>query len=214
MTVEYHPAVEHELAAVRDYYEQQLPGLGREFIDEFERQVVRIAAKNPPGRDHAAGIALATSVMYLRVTQAVGRAEPSFAAHQYLAHLDAVFARLYFAAYDDWRAGRRAAVPLAWQIAFEASDSGRVTGVGDLLLGMNAHISRDLPFAVRTAGAGGAGTVADRLRGTPGRRVLPIEQDVRKVSRQSLVLRRALNPGDLLREGGPRPDLRLPGLHW
>ncbi len=41
---------------------------------------------------------------------------------------------------------------------------------------------------------------ADCLRGTPGRRVLPIEQDVRKVSRQSLVLRRALNPGDLLRE--------------
>jgi sialic acid synthase SpsE len=34
----------------------------------------------------------------------------------------------------------------------------------------------------------------------PGRRVLPIEQDVRKVSRQSLVLRRALNSGDLLRE--------------
>ena len=48
MTVEYHPAVEHELAAVRDYYEQQLPGLGREFIDEFERQVLRIAAT--PGR--------------------------------------------------------------------------------------------------------------------------------------------------------------------
>jgi sialic acid synthase SpsE len=41
---------------------------------------------------------------------------------------------------------------------------------------------------------------ADQLRGTPGRRVLPIEQDVRKVSRQSLVLRRALNPGELLRE--------------
>ena len=41
---------------------------------------------------------------------------------------------------------------------------------------------------------------ADRLRGTPGRRVLPAEQDVRKVSRQSLVLRRALNPGDPLRE--------------
>jgi sialic acid synthase SpsE len=41
---------------------------------------------------------------------------------------------------------------------------------------------------------------ADRLRGVPGRRVLPVEQDVRKVSRQSLVLRRPLNPGDLLRE--------------
>lgn len=48
MTVEYHPAIEHELAEVRDYYERRSPGLGREFIDEFERQVLRIAAA--PGR--------------------------------------------------------------------------------------------------------------------------------------------------------------------
>ena len=44
MTVEYHPAVEHELALIRDYYEKRSPGLGLEFIDEFERQVLRIAA--------------------------------------------------------------------------------------------------------------------------------------------------------------------------
>lgn len=48
MTVEYHAAVENELAEVRDYYEERSPGLGREFIDEFERQVLRIAAT--PGR--------------------------------------------------------------------------------------------------------------------------------------------------------------------
>lgn len=41
---------------------------------------------------------------------------------------------------------------------------------------------------------------AERLRGTPGRRVLPIENDVRRVSRQSVVLKRNLNPGDTLRE--------------
>jgi N-acetylneuraminate synthase/N,N'-diacetyllegionaminate synthase len=41
---------------------------------------------------------------------------------------------------------------------------------------------------------------AERLRGVPGRRVLPCEQDVRKVSRQSLVLRRDLRPGDELRD--------------
>jgi len=41
---------------------------------------------------------------------------------------------------------------------------------------------------------------ADRMRGTESRRVLPVEQDVRRVSRQSLVLRCPLNPGDLLRE--------------
>lgn len=40
---------------------------------------------------------------------------------------------------------------------------------------------------------------ADRLRGKPGKRVLAVEEDVRKVSRQSLVLCRDLRPGDLLR---------------
>jgi sialic acid synthase SpsE len=41
---------------------------------------------------------------------------------------------------------------------------------------------------------------ADRMRGIPGKHVLDIEQDVRKVSRQSLVVRRSLKPGDVLRE--------------
>jgi len=44
MTVEYHPAVERELVEIRNYYEQRVPGLGSEFVDEFERQVFRIAA--------------------------------------------------------------------------------------------------------------------------------------------------------------------------
>jgi toxin ParE1/3/4 len=48
MIVEYHPAVERELAEIRDYYEQRVPNLGREFLDDFERQVLRIAAT--PGR--------------------------------------------------------------------------------------------------------------------------------------------------------------------
>lgn len=42
MTVEYHPAIERELSSIRDYYEHRA-GLGREFLDEFERQVLRIA---------------------------------------------------------------------------------------------------------------------------------------------------------------------------
>jgi len=41
---------------------------------------------------------------------------------------------------------------------------------------------------------------ADRLRGTPGKCVLEIEEDVRTVSRQSLVVRRDLKPGEILRE--------------
>jgi hypothetical protein len=43
-------------------------------------------------------------------------------------------------------------VPEAWRIAFEAADRGTVTALGDMLLGMNAHISRDLPFALARTG--------------------------------------------------------------
>ena len=45
MKVEYHPAVEIELKKVRDYYEERSPGLGAAFVDEFERQVLGLAAR-------------------------------------------------------------------------------------------------------------------------------------------------------------------------
>lgn len=44
MTIEYHPAVAGELEEIRNFYDQRSPGLGSEFIDEFERQVLRIAS--------------------------------------------------------------------------------------------------------------------------------------------------------------------------
>ncbi|MDB5291885.1 MAG: putative sialic acid synthase [Phycisphaerales bacterium] len=54
---------------------------------------------------------------------------------------------------------------------------------------------------------------ADLLRGAPGKRVLDIELDVRLASRQSLVARRALKIGDVLREEDitvQRPGTGLP----
>lgn len=44
MRVEYHPAVEPELRDIKRYYDERVPGLGSEFIDEFERQMLSIAA--------------------------------------------------------------------------------------------------------------------------------------------------------------------------
>ncbi|MEK6274492.1 MAG: DUF5995 family protein [Actinomycetota bacterium] len=110
---------------------------------EMTRRYRRLAASC----DHDAAFAL----MYLRVTEAVGR-DAGFADEKYLARLDSTFAAFYFRAFDEWRAGRTEAVPLAWQIAFQAAGRGRASGIGDLLLGMNAHISRDLPFAVAAVG--------------------------------------------------------------
>jgi len=93
------------------------------------------------------------ALMYLRVTQGVGvQGARRFRNRQYLNHLDAVFANLYFTAYDNWQAGRTKLVPEAWRIAFDAADRGTVTVLGDIMLGMNAHISRDLPFALARTG--------------------------------------------------------------
>ena len=43
MIVEHHPAIERELAEIRDYY-SRAADLGQDFLDEFDRQVARIAA--------------------------------------------------------------------------------------------------------------------------------------------------------------------------
>ncbi len=44
MKIDYHPEVADELEEVRSFYESRSPGLGVAFVDEFERQVLRIAA--------------------------------------------------------------------------------------------------------------------------------------------------------------------------
>jgi hypothetical protein len=43
MRIEYHPAIEGELSEIRDYYNERSRNLGDDFINEFERQVLRIA---------------------------------------------------------------------------------------------------------------------------------------------------------------------------
>lgn len=106
------------------------------------------------------------ALMYLRVTDGVEQAQrrgERFHDLPYLAHLDAVFAGLYFRAFDAWRNGRDREVPAAWRLAFEAGDRSVVSGIGDLMLGMNAHISRDLPFALAASG----------LQGTDGQSARP-----------------------------------------
>lgn len=46
MIIEHHPAIERELQEIRDYYNSRVPGLGAQFLVEFDNLVVRIAA-NP-----------------------------------------------------------------------------------------------------------------------------------------------------------------------
>jgi hypothetical protein len=92
---------------------------------------------------------------YVRMTQLYGYTRDIPGYYQdvpYFNHVDAVFAKYYTDAYYNWQSGNRAAVPQAWLTAFDAAKNKTVSGTGDLLLGMNAHINRDLPYVMAAAG--------------------------------------------------------------
>ena len=65
----------------------------------------------------------------------------------FIAHLDVVFANLYFAAIDDWNRNRRA-VPRSWAVLVRRRQDDDLAPLQFALAGMNAHINRDLPIAV------------------------------------------------------------------
>jgi hypothetical protein len=116
-------------------------------IRQMERRLAPLAA----ACDHAAVFGLAylrTTETYLDTAQTPGfYGDPGFVNHE-----DITFASAYYAAYDSWTAGRRDLVPPAWRIAFDAGRDRSVSGSGDLLLGINAHVNRDLPFVLAAIG--------------------------------------------------------------
>ncbi len=63
---------------------------------------------------------------------------------------DALFANVYFRTIRMHERGEP--VPAAWQIAFDAAASDDVTGVQDMLLGINAHVQNDMPFVLAQLG--------------------------------------------------------------
>ena len=89
------------------------------------------------------------SLLYLRTTEkfrdtlsSIGYGDPASIVRQ-----DALFADYYFRAYDAHHRGE-GFVPPAWQIAFAAAGQRSVTAAGNALLGINAHVQRDLPFTL------------------------------------------------------------------
>ena len=112
-------------------------------IADMTRRFNRLA----PRCDHDAVF----SLLYLRVTEYYRQVvvQPGyFLQPRRVNREDVIFAQLYVGAYDDWHANRPTRVPPSWRLAFAAADARQVSGSGDALLGMNAHILRDLPFTL------------------------------------------------------------------
>lgn len=94
------------------------------------------------------------SLAYLRVTQNVKAAADAgyFKDRAWLTQIDAVFAHMYFDTIDTWRSGNKAGVPKAWTVALQASQDRTMTGLGDFMLNMNAHINNDFPYVLAKVG--------------------------------------------------------------
>src|SRR3954451_5762234 len=139
-TTEYQPSSANDCTAGRTHCVDAV-------IREMQRRFDPLAGSC----NHDAIFALA----YLRTTEEYRRTieDPTFFEDTpFVNHEDAVFARLYFDAYDAWHAGRSAEVPQAWAIAFQAAADHAMPAAGNLSLGINAHIQRDLPFALAAIG--------------------------------------------------------------
>src|SRR4051812_31924191 len=124
-----------------------LPSCLKQTVKELDR----ILQSTGPSCSHNSVFALA----YTRITQTFAWTtedpgyydDVAFARHQ-----AAVFAKHYTDAFTSWRNGDRGAVPQAWLTALDAAAGNKVSGTGDLLLGMNAHINRDLPYVIAAVG--------------------------------------------------------------
>src|SRR5215212_624349 len=140
LTSEYEPNSDNDCTAGRT-----------QCVDKAVREMKRRFDPLATACDHDAIF----SLTYLRTTEEYRRAieDPDFFEDTpFVNHEDAVFARYYFDAYDAWHSGDVAGTPRAWAIAFEAAAQRSVGAAGDLALGINAHVQRDLPFALAAIG--------------------------------------------------------------
>ncbi len=116
-------------------------------VDKVIREMTRRFDGLAAACDHDLMFAMA----YLRTTEEYKRAAVTpgfFNDTSFVNFEDAVFARYYFQAYDAWHSGNVTAVPPAWRLALQTADQRSVNGGTNVLLGISAHINRDLPFVL------------------------------------------------------------------
>lgn len=85
--------------------------------------------------------------LYKLVTERIAE-EPldSWESPDWLVRLDVVFAGLYFEALDNFANGDK--IPSSWEALFESRKKKNVDRIQFALAGMNAHINRDLYYAL------------------------------------------------------------------
>lgn len=97
------------------------------------------------------GVFATTYLELTRVLRRTVRRNPRFFRYPKALYAeDALFAELYFRVVRTERRGGR--VPPAWRVAFRVARRGEVGAITDVLLGINAHVQRDMPFVLARLG--------------------------------------------------------------
>ncbi len=88
------------------------------------------------------------SLLYWRTTEGIRDANWSgeFSDRRFWNQLTYGFGIYYLDALKAWRRGKASRTPRAWRIAFRAGRDEEVSSAGDIWLGINAHVNRDLAF--------------------------------------------------------------------
>jgi Family of unknown function (DUF5995) len=88
------------------------------------------------------------SLLYWRTTEGIRDATWSgeFSDRRFWNQITYAFGMYYLNAFKAWRSGTTSRTPKAWRIAFKAAANEKVSSVGDIWLGINAHVNRDLAF--------------------------------------------------------------------
>src|SRR4051812_15891384 len=100
--------------------------------------------------DHRAVFATTYLLLTEQIRDTILRDPHYFHDNRWLIYEDTVFANYYFRSIKANAQGKP--VPAAWQIAFDTAATGDANAAQDMLLGINAHVQRDMPYVVATVG--------------------------------------------------------------
>ena len=102
------------------------------------------------GCDHRAVFATTYELLTMQLKHDIEADPHLFNDLSWLIGEDVTFANLYFDAVRRYEQGQP--VPRAWQLAFDTATRGDANAVQDMLLGINAHVQRDMPFMMAAVG--------------------------------------------------------------
>src|SRR5215208_2111072 len=125
-----------------------VPGCRRASLKCVDAVIRKLKARRDRlGCDHRAVFADTYLLLTKEMKRTIKRDPHFFSDNRWLIYEDVTFANFYFAVFK-----KSAQVPAAWRVAFNTAASGDQNAAQDMLLGINAHVQRDMPYVLASVG--------------------------------------------------------------